>query len=339
MDKRTRAVILEFSVYNAQVNYFLNAYIMFEFVPGGGATVKWRFDPCKLIRNYATSFDYAVLFAEVFFSVSILFFTLREAWEIKKQRCSYFFGYWNMAELILLLLSYAEIGMYFYKQFLVRDILLGFEKTGGNRYTKLDGVMLVDEYYIYMLGFIMFISCMKLMKLLKFNKRMNVLALTISMCWDELSYFIIAFAIIFFSFASLFYFIFFMHLREFSGILQAVQTTFSMMLGKFEFNAMKEANQLSPLLFFVFSVSNSMVLINIMMSIILGAFNVVQGDMLKQENKYDVMNYLWRWVKKTATLQPNAVNEVPVDEEDPSDHQQKFARHDKKLPDKVCVYI
>ena len=336
VDKRTRAIILEFSVYNANVNLFSTCTVYMEINEGGGIQPKWRFEPVKLIKITNNLNDYISYIFELLFVVAIAFFTLRELWAIKLQKCNYFYQYWNWAEIILLLMSYIEIAIYFYKLLLTNDALAEFKRTKGNAYLRMDYAVMYDQYYVYLLGFIMFVCVLKLIKLLQFNKRMNVLALTIGLCWDELSYFFIAFCVIFFAFSTLFYFIFFTHLRDFSGISRAVQTSFKMMLGKFEFDEMRQANELSPLLFFVFSVLNSMVLINIMMSIILSAFKTVQDDLLKKENKYDLMDYVWSTFRKSIALQPNSVTQIKIDKSEKNIKAVAGNEEDhEELPDKV----
>ncbi|XP_018023549.1 polycystic kidney disease protein 1-like 2 [Hyalella azteca] len=332
IDKRTRAVFLEFSVYNANVNLFMTCMICFEVSEGGGIVTKWRFEPVRLLRLESSAKDNVAFFCELMFVVSTVFFTFRQLWEIKKQRCGYFFQYWNLAELSLVLLSWLEIALYIYKLLLTLAVADEFNRTKGNAYLRMDYPVLVDQFYTCILGLIMFVSVLKLIKLMQFNKRMDVLALTISLCWDELSYFLIAFVIIFFAFSSLFYFIFFLYLLEFSSILSAVQTSFSMMLGKFDFNVMQQANSLSPLLFFIFSVLNSMVLVNIMLAIILKAFNEIKVDLSKRENTYDVLDYMWKHFKKTAVLQPNAVNQVKVNL---NKKEREGLQSERDFPDKV----
>ncbi|KAA0185789.1 hypothetical protein HAZT_HAZT010686 [Hyalella azteca] len=310
IDKRTRAVFLEFSVYNANVNLFMTCMICFEVSEGGGIVTKWRFEPVRLLRLESNAKDNVVFFCELMFVVSTVFFTFRQLWEIKKQRCGYFYQYWNLAELSLVLLSWLEIALYIYKLLLTLAVADEFNRTKGNAYLRMDYPVLVDQFYTCILGLIMFVSVLKLIKLMQFNKRMDVLALTISLCWEELSYFLIAFIIIFFAFCCLFYFILFVYLPEFTSMLSTAQTSFSMMLGKFDFDEMQQANSLSPLLFFIFSVLNSMVLVNIMLAIILKAFKEIKVDLSKRENTYDVLDYMWKHFKKTLVLQPNAVNQL-----------------------------
>lgn len=333
LDKRTRRVTLAFSVYNSNVNLFAACSINVEFIEGGGLLMSHRFEPVKLLVSENSLKDMVVNLCMIFFVIATVFFTMKELWEMKKRKCEYFISYWSLTELTLLAFSYLEIYLYFYKQYLTAEALRVFNRTRGNGYVRMDSAVYVDVIYVYVMGMIMFASILKLIKLLQFNKRMNILALTIRRCWDELSYFFIAFGVIFFAFCCLFYFMFLTQLPEFSYIGGSVQMCFSMLLGKFEFQAMKEANELSPILFFIFSVLNSMILINIMLTIILQAFTEVKLDLEKIANKYDILDYILARFKKTATLQPNPVNQILPSTEDKESAGANNAK--TGLPDKV----
>ena len=70
IDNRTRALIVEFSVYNAQTEYLTIAKIAAEFV-GGGVVTKYRFDPRILFRADTSSFNFntIVQIAQILFVV------------------------------------------------------------------------------------------------------------------------------------------------------------------------------------------------------------------------------------------------------------------------------
>ncbi len=57
------------------------------------------------------------------------------------------------------------------RYFLTREILDKFVETKGNGYMKLQYVGTIDEYYGYLIGFILFVANIKLIKLLRFNNR------------------------------------------------------------------------------------------------------------------------------------------------------------------------
>lgn len=339
IDKHTRAVILEFTSYNANVNLFTKCTVMAEFNEGGGITPKWSFEPMQLLKEKGMG-GRVIILCEFLFLVVTVLFTLVEIWKIKKLKCSYFTFYWNLAELSILFTSYVTVGVYFYRDQVTQAALKEFNETDGKGYIRMDTAVLLDQYYVYLIGFIVFFSTLKLIKLLQFNKRMDVLALTIQRCWDELSVFFIAMGIVFFAFCCLFYFIYITNLEEFSRFVPAVETSFKMMLGKFDFEAMNQANAISPLLFFMFSVMMSMILVNIMLTIILRAFNEVKVDLHKRANKYDLLNYLVQTAQRVIRREkePNT-SVIPDDTDSTAKKVDHLSTKTDELPDKVYNVI
>ena len=335
IDKNTRAVILEFSVYNAHTNLFSINTIMAEFLDGGGLISKWRFDPIRLIKT--PGFKGAMTsFAEILFAMAVTFFTLSELWLLRKEKCKYFESYWNLAEIMVLLISYCVIGLYVYRAMLTKEALEVFVETKGNGYVRMDSAAFIDNFFLFTTGLLVFFSTLKLIKLLRFNKRMNVLSETMAICWNELKIFLIVFATIFFAFASLFLFMFSNTLEDFSNILPALQTCFKMMLGKFDFQAMQRANAFSPVLFFVFSVMNSMVLINIMLTIILQAFAIVKGGYKIQENRLNMIDFVWGQFKQFIRKEERPRLHVKMVETDRKEMKCNDDNSDsEQLPEKV----
>lgn len=174
----------------------------------------------------------------------------------------------------------------------VSRVLNVFKETKGNGYVRMEYACILDRYYLCTSACIVFFSILKFIKLLQFNNRMNLLGFTFARCWDDLVVFFLTFAIIFFAFTTLFFTIFTLQLEEFSNFLMSIQTCFSMMMGKFDFRAMARANSLSPIIFFVFSLSTSMILINLMLTIILRTFSEVKNELLNVDNKYDILDYI-----------------------------------------------
>lgn len=182
----------------------------------------------------------------------------------------------------------------------VSRVLKIFDETYGNGYVRMEYAALLDLFYLYAAAGIIFFSTLKFIKLLQFNKRMNLLGFTFGRCWEDLQVFFFTFSILFFSFTTLFFTIFNLQLEEFANFLASVQMCFSMMLGKFNFEAMVQANQASPIMFFVFSLSTSMILINLMLTIIIRSFTEVKNELRNVKNKYDILEFIS--YKITTTL-------------------------------------
>ncbi|KAK3855067.1 hypothetical protein Pcinc_038515 [Petrolisthes cinctipes] len=86
----------------------------------------------------------------------------------------------------------------------VSRVLKVFKETLGNGYVRMELACILDGYYLCTSAGIIFFSSLKIIKLLQFNNRMNLLGLTFARCWDDLRVFFLTFAIIFFAFTTSF---------------------------------------------------------------------------------------------------------------------------------------
>ncbi|XP_071550540.1 polycystin-1-like [Panulirus ornatus] len=269
IDHKTRAVILEFSSYNSQV-----------------------FDGIRLLQHH-DNFGTFIICCEVLFIIFVVYFTIREVVFFYKQRLKYFDNYWSYAEIAILLASYSAIVVYIFRYLATDEVLKEFDRTHGNGYVKLQFAAFLDELYGYIVGFIVFVGTLKFIKLLRFIKRLGVLSATLHQCWDDLSGFLMAFFLCFFSFVAMFYLLLNIHLGGFYNFITAVETCFGMMLGKFQFEEMKQVSLMVPFMFFIFVLCNSWVLINLLLTLIIKSFTQVKHDIMKQPNEYEMVAFVW----------------------------------------------
>lgn len=90
----TRALFIDFTVYNANVNLFCVVRLSVEFPATGGAMTSWSFRTVKLLR-YVTVFEFFVLACEGFFVLFILYYIIEELLEVRvavrKKECYTFY--------------------------------------------------------------------------------------------------------------------------------------------------------------------------------------------------------------------------------------------------------
>ncbi len=90
IDRGTRAVFIDFTIYNANINLFCQIRLTIEQPNTGGATPTWLFRSVKLIR-YVSSFDYFIMACEIIFFLFIFYYTIEEFIEVKAHFKGYFF--------------------------------------------------------------------------------------------------------------------------------------------------------------------------------------------------------------------------------------------------------
>ena len=138
INNHTRAVFLEFSTYNSNVshtskivrweyfaldlfhNYFLQlnlfviATIVAEFIPGGGILPYSRFEVVRLLHHHEELGTYLMI-AETVFVFYILYFIVVNLNAMKKMKHNYWKTYWSMAEWVLIGLASLAGLLYAYR--------------------------------------------------------------------------------------------------------------------------------------------------------------------------------------------------------------------------------
>lgn len=76
-----------------------------------------------------------------------------------------------------------------------------------------------------------------------------------------------------------------------------------MVTGKFDFDSMvMAAPLLGPVVFFVFVLVATIVLVNIFLTLIISAFETVKHDVMKQDNEYEIVDFMKKKVRSLVGL-------------------------------------
>ena len=101
----TRIVVVEFTVYNVNLNLFIMLQIGLE-IPSSGQVVPFSNSNTVVPLRYESGHDYAMLTLEIliliYFSIEYLYL---EVYEISMMRRKYFKVLWNWYELLLIAVS------------------------------------------------------------------------------------------------------------------------------------------------------------------------------------------------------------------------------------------
>ena len=79
--------------------------------------------------------------------------------------------YWSLADMTIIFGSFIAFALMGYKIYLTNGITEKFRETKGNGYMKLQVVSLFDELYTSTMSIVLFVTYIKLIKLLRFNNR------------------------------------------------------------------------------------------------------------------------------------------------------------------------
>ncbi|GJQ68934.1 putative calcium ion binding protein [Trypoxylus dichotomus] len=274
----TRAVFIDFTTYNANVNLFCVVKLMFEFPPTGGVIPTAFFYTLKLLR-YATPFDYIILACELLHFGFVLFYLAEEVREIIYDRWTYFKRFWSYIDQAIIWTTFLFSAMSVYKFIIVMAVLMDVGKKPDEYFGFFRfGLWEIDTRNYQAIT--LFLAFMKIFKYLSFNKTMGQLNNTIKKCAKDVLSFSIMFILIFVSFAQLGYLIFGSQVAEFSAFGKAMFTLLRTILGDFDYSEIEKAHRiLAPLYFLLFIFLVFFVLLNMFLAIINDTYTEVKTEM------------------------------------------------------------
>ena len=109
-----------------------------------------------------------------------------------------------------------------------------------------------------------------------------------------MSGFLAVFILVFFAFVQVFYMILHNDMLEFHTVVASLETCFTMVLNKFKFGSIRETSMTASVMFFIFAISCSFLLINVMLVIIIETFEIVKKELGEKGNQYEILDYVKR---------------------------------------------
>ncbi|KAL5017875.1 hypothetical protein ScPMuIL_003597 [Solemya velum] len=291
LDENTRAVFVEFVLYNPNVNLWGVSQLVVEFLQTGAAQPYPKLYIFRLGR-YGGAFSYVVMASELVTIAFLIYFTVVETRKITKSGKQYFKTFWNSYEFVILLLGYSVVIVAIY-MIVVNELIMDKVHANPRTFTSFHNVVLWDEVSGYLIAFLVFLQTIRFLKLLRFNKKISLLTSTLWFTAGPLLSFGIVFMIGFLAFSMTCHLFFGSIMREFRDFISTMETLLSMMLNKFDYQSALISTRISgPLLFGLFCLSFNFILINVFVTILIEGFNVVRHDLTKQSNDYEIVDFM-----------------------------------------------
>ena len=199
-DRRTRAIILEFSSFNPSVNLLCIATYFFELEASGYSAPFTRTDVISLDSTEAGSQQF-YLICILFFIIFVAFYLGRECYRLYKQRSRYFKSLWGWVEIFQVLFSLLAVVMYIVRS---KKATSTIQKLQKNIYANLSfqEVIIWLEIENAALEILTFIVTAKLLRLIRFNQHVVVFSKTLKTSGRLLSSFTVVMLICFTAFLS-----------------------------------------------------------------------------------------------------------------------------------------
>jgi predicted PurR-regulated permease PerM len=149
------------------------------------------------------------------------------------------------------------------------------------------------------------------LRLLRFNRRLSLLHLTLQKSARQMLGFLLIFSIVFVAFISLFYLLFYSYIKQYSTWLDTSLTCFEMIA--LRFTTITDLKNINPLLaglcLFLFIFLAVFLLSTMFISIIVDNFNIIRQEQLKCENEVELLQFtlekMKQWLGKRRYVREN----------------------------------
>lgn len=221
----------------------------------------------------------------------------------RKDRKEYLRNAWNYPELLVLGFSLSAIGLYFARLAITKYSISNMHETPG-KFVSFQYVAFVDEWVSATTGLAVFFSFLKFLRLLKFNRRVSTLILTIKIAMKPLMSFMLMFLILFLAYCQFAFLVFGVNNDDYASFPSAMGSMMATTLGSFDFHALTDSSRLlGPVFFFTYVVTVFFVLMNVFIGILNDALGEVAGDASIQSNEHEILDFMFHTFKKTVGKQ------------------------------------
>ncbi|XP_078668771.1 polycystin-1-like protein 2 isoform X6 [Branchiostoma floridae x Branchiostoma belcheri] len=266
LDENSRAVMVETILYNPNANLFSVVTFLVEFTYYGNA---FPSASISTLRLFQTSQILLIALKGVMV-LFLLIFVYKEGKLLVAQPVGYLQDVWNWVELLVILAGFSTLAVYFQTQTVIDQVSEPGSHTQFSVYRRAAGWV---EVYTYVTAALICCVTLKLVRLIRFNKVVQVLFLTIRTSFKPLSAFMLMAGIVMMAFTQLGSLLFGANLQTYSSIGSSLASICLMTIGSFDTAELTEVSWIyGPIFFFLFQVTMQFFLMTMFMAILMDTY-------------------------------------------------------------------
>uniref|UniRef100_A0A8D0GTB2 Polycystin 1 like 2/pseudo n=1 Tax=Sphenodon punctatus TaxID=8508 RepID=A0A8D0GTB2_SPHPU len=275
LDTFTRAVFIEFTVYNANVNLFCIISLMFETNSLGAFFTHVELQSVRLYP-YTDGLHIFVVAAEVIYFLFVVYYMVAQGKLMRALKWKYFHSKWNLLETAIILISWSALSV-FVKRTILGSRDISYYQEHKDECVSFNETATADAVLGYLIAFLVLLSTVKLWHLLRLNPKLNMITSTLRRAWGDISGFITVIFIMFLAYSIASNLIFGWKLRSYKTLFDSAETMVSLQLGIFNYEEVLDYNPvLGSFLIGSCIIFMTFVVLNLFISVILVAFSEEQ---------------------------------------------------------------
>ncbi|XP_042187044.1 polycystic kidney disease protein 1-like 2 [Oncorhynchus tshawytscha] len=325
LDMFTRAVFVEFTVYNANVNLFCIVTLMLETTAVGAFQFRSELQSVRLYQSTG-GLHIFVMASEVIYFLFIFYYMYVQGKLMKQQKWAYFKTKWNLLELAIILLSWSALSV-FIKRSLLGNRDMEYYHNHKDQFASFHETATADAVLGYLIAFLVLLATVKLWHLMRFNPKLHMITATLQRAWTDISGFILVITIMFLAYAMISNLMYGWKLYSYRTLLDSALTMVSLQLGIFNYDEVLDYNPvLGAFLIGSCIIFMTFVVLNLFISVILVAFTQEQMHHKPSEEEEIVDLMLMKFCslfgikyKKEESNSPKVIaNHASVTKQEPS---------------------
>ncbi|KAM5207497.1 LOW QUALITY PROTEIN: polycystin-1-like protein 2 [Hipposideros larvatus] len=182
LDSLTRAVFVEFTVYNANVNLFCIICLTLE------TSALGTFFVHADLQSFTNGWHPFVVAAEVLYYLFLLYYMIAQAKLMRRLKWCSFYSKWNLLELAITRASWSALAVFVKRPILAECDIQRYRKH-AEELISFSETAAVDVAFGYIIAFLVLQSTVKLWHLLRLNQ-MNMITSALCRAWGDISGFV-----------------------------------------------------------------------------------------------------------------------------------------------------
>jgi hypothetical protein len=269
IDLRTRVVFIDFTLYNPNVNLFAYCSFVLELLPSGGiiptATV-------VTMNLWSPGREAIITACFASYIIVIIVLMAKEINSIRELKAKYLHQFWIYLDWTLFAVSWASLPIFIYKLYALHD-LLSFVAENQIAYINLSTLTGWNSVLSILLSFCTFVGTIKLVKLLRFDRKLSYLTNAIKDSCKNLISFLIVYLIFSLAYCQLMFIIYNDKSLGYATFIKSMESNFQIILGKFDLNLILESNYtLGAIIFSTYTILIVFVFTNVIITIVSNSF-------------------------------------------------------------------
>lgn len=243
IDRKTRAVFVEFTLYNADNNVFVYVSILSEFPITGGMTSRASIKPFRPYQHVG-NIGLIVFILELILFVGMSVFAVRKCIFMCKNGKKRLKEFWNFLDVVIITLFFVCLAMYVGRWLMINSAMEKFE-TDKNKFVNFSHIAVWDESFNVVIAFLIYFTTFRIMRFLSYNDRINILGRVLLNVGYDLSGCFVMFSIVYMAFVIFGNLIFGRYLSTYKDLLVSSTTLINAIIGK---NSINDLFSIEPVL-------------------------------------------------------------------------------------------